>query len=168
MIFFAKSGICHVAIAEDYILFNGTVKLYSGIYYDDPLLEIYITMPNRCYNINCANIDNKTSSARWSGLPTTGWAGKAFITFYAGENCTGSKSSSLLPYNGGIREFVLPNLKDSISSFMVRSESRRRRHGNANVCSWAGADVKGGTVYEPDNDESSVISDWQGNHVDTN
>ncbi|KAL3669376.1 hypothetical protein V7S43_005772 [Phytophthora oleae] len=165
MVFFAKSCTGYVAVAEDFILFNGTVKLYSGIYYNDPLLELHISMPNRCYNINCANIDNKTASAKWSGLPTTGWAGKAFITFYAGQDCTGSKSSSLLPHNGGIREFVLPNLKDSVSSFMVRSESRIRRHG------WTGVDVKGGAVYEPDNDKSSVndaASDWQGHDVDTN
>ncbi|KAF4029029.1 hypothetical protein GN244_ATG19280 [Phytophthora infestans] len=141
--------------AQDYISFEGNIELYSGAYYKHKLLSIDIYMPNRCYNVNCTNIDNLTASARWSGLPTTGWMGKAFISFYAGTNCKGSKTSSLLPYNGGIREFVFPKVKNNISSFMVRSESRKRRHGFANVCGWKGADVDGGSVSEADNDKKA-------------
>ncbi|ETI42000.1 hypothetical protein F443_12813 [Phytophthora nicotianae P1569] len=149
------------AVAQDYIAFEGNVELYAGAYYDHKLLSIDIYMPNRCYNINCTNIDDKTASARWSGLPTTGWAGRAFITFYADTGCKGSKTSSLLPHNGGVREFV-SNVQGDISSFMVRSESRKKRHGSANVCDWKGADVDGGSVSEADNDKSvkDESKDW--------
>ncbi|KAG7382522.1 Epsin-1, required for endocytosis and actin patch assembly [Phytophthora pseudosyringae] len=149
----------YVGVAEDYIKFDGNVELYSGAYYDHRLLHVNIHMPNRCYNVNCTNIDNKTASAKWSGLPTTGWAGKAFITFYADTDCKGSKTSTLLPHNGGVREFAFPKVKGSITSFMVRSESKIRRHGSANVCSWTGADIQGGTVTEPDNGEAATLKD---------
>lgn len=138
----------------DFILFDGNIKLYSGAYYDHLLLAINFNMPNRCYNVNCTNIDNKTASAKWSGLPTTGWVGKAYITFYTEVDCQGSKTSALLPHNGGIREFPFPKIKGDITSFMVRSESRKRRHGSENVCSWSGANVEGSTVSEADNSES--------------
>ncbi|KAF1779626.1 hypothetical protein PC129_g11543 [Phytophthora cactorum] len=149
-------------VAQDYIAFEGNIELYSGSYYDRKLLSIDIYMPNRCYNVNCTNIDNKTASAKWSGLPTTGWVGKAFITFYADTDCKGSQTSALLPHNGGIREFVFPKVKGDISSFMVRSESKKRRHGSANVCDWKGADEDGGSVSEADNDKTvkDASKDW--------
>ncbi|EGZ07358.1 hypothetical protein PHYSODRAFT_528886 [Phytophthora sojae] len=106
-------------------------------------------MPNRCYNVNCTNIDDNIKSAKWDGLPITGLAGKAYLTFYADVNCKGNKTTVLLPHNGGVREFVYP---DGISSFMVRSESRRRLHGIVNVCSWTGAETLGGYVAEEQND----------------
>ncbi|GMF55935.1 unnamed protein product [Phytophthora fragariaefolia] len=134
---------------DDVTTFYGSVGLYSGTNYRNKLITINFNTPNRCFNINCTRIDNRVQSANWDGLPTTGWAGKAFITFYADYGCDGKRTSALLPHNGGIREFVYPK---GISSFMVRSESSFMRHGYADVCSWTGANAIGGYVVETDND----------------
>ncbi|KAE8987474.1 hypothetical protein PR003_g21959 [Phytophthora rubi] len=136
-------------VAEDVKKFTGSVSLYAGTNYQHLLLNININTPNRCFNINCTYIDDRVASANWNGLPTTGLDGKAYITFYAGYNCKGNHTSAQLPHDGGVREFVYP---DGISAFMVRSESRKRLHGSADVCSWTGASVIGGYVVEEFND----------------
>ncbi|KAG3086362.1 hypothetical protein PI125_g18950 [Phytophthora idaei] len=97
---------------------NGTVDLYSGIYYNDRLLSVNIRYPNQCYNIDCSFLDDKVQSARWSGLPTTGIAGKAYIIFYEDFGCKGYKAAITLPHFGGIRDFDVQKVKGLISSFM--------------------------------------------------
>eukprot|EP00644_Phytophthora_capsici_P019190 jgi/Phyca11/133008/e_gw1.291.14.1 len=123
---------------------DGTVTLYSGIYYNDRLLSINIRYPNQCYNIDCSFLDNKVQSAKWSGLPTTGIYGKAYIVFYEDFNCGGYKATITLPNNGGIRDFDVQKVKGLISSFMVKSVTELVDNGFSNVCSWTGANVVGG------------------------
>ncbi|KAG7382521.1 hypothetical protein PHYPSEUDO_004788 [Phytophthora pseudosyringae] len=129
---------------------NGTVQLYSGIYYNNHLLTINIRYPNQCYNIDCSFLDNKVQSAKWGGLPTTGIAGKAYIVFYEDFDCGGYKTSITLPNFGGIRDFDVQKVKGLISSFMVKSEGKLIDNGFSNVCSWTGANVVGGSVSQDD------------------
>ncbi|KAG6975650.1 hypothetical protein JG688_00002157 [Phytophthora aleatoria] len=129
---------------------NGTVDLYSGIYYNDRLLSVNIRYPNQCYNIDCSFLDDKVQSARWSGLPTTGIAGKVYIIFYEDFGCKGYKAAITLPHFGGIRDFDVQKVKGLISSFMVRSVTELVDNGFSNVCSWTGSNVVGGYVSQDD------------------
>ncbi|GMF33707.1 unnamed protein product [Phytophthora lilii] len=153
-----KASFGHIGVAQDNIKFDGSIRLYSSVYYDQRLLTVNFSTPNRCYNINCANLDNKIASAKWWGLPITGLAGKAYITFYTDTNCHGHQASTTLPHSGGIREFILPSVKGNITSFMVRSESRIQRHGSANVCTWIGVNVTGGSVSEDENGRADKLN----------
>ncbi|KAF1779628.1 hypothetical protein GQ600_3120 [Phytophthora cactorum] len=123
---------------------NGTVDLYSGIYYNDRLLSVNIRYPNQCYNIDCSFLDDKVQSARWSGLPTTGIAGKAYIIFYEDFGCKGYKATSHFPILAAFK------VKGLISSFMVRSVTELVDNGFSNVCSWTGSNVVGGYVSQDD------------------
>ncbi|GMF33709.1 unnamed protein product [Phytophthora lilii] len=129
---------------------DGTVKLYSSPFYNDPLLDINIRYPNQCYNVDCSFLDNKVASAKWTGLPTTGTAGSAYIVFYEDFDCGGDEFSLALPHYGGIRDFGNVKLNGQISAFMVRSEGKLISNGFSNVCSWTGADVVGGSVSQDD------------------
>ncbi|KAL3669375.1 hypothetical protein V7S43_005771 [Phytophthora oleae] len=129
---------------------DGTVTLYSGAYYNNRLLSINIRYPNQCYNIDCSFLDNKAESARWSGLPTTGIDGKAYIVFYEDFDCGGYETTITLPNFGGIRDFDVQKVKGLISSFKVKSEGELIDNGFSNVCSWTGASVVGGSVSQDD------------------
>ncbi|KAG3086358.1 hypothetical protein PI124_g10769 [Phytophthora idaei] len=127
---------------------NGTVDLYSGVYYNNRFLSINIQYPNRCYNVDCNFLANKVESAKWSGLPTTGIDGKAYIVFYAESGCKGYKATITLPHFGGIRDFDVQKVKGAINSFTVMSVTKLVDNGFSNVCSWTGSNVVGGYVAE--------------------
>ncbi|KAG2929340.1 hypothetical protein PC119_g14178 [Phytophthora cactorum] len=127
---------------------NGTVDLYSGVYYNNRFLSINIQYPNRCYNVDCNFLANKVESAKWSGLPTTGIDGKAYIVFYAESGCKGYKAIITLPHFGGIRDFDVQKVKGAINSFTVMSVTKLVNNGFSNVCSWTGSNVDGGYVAE--------------------
>ncbi|ETI41994.1 hypothetical protein F443_12807 [Phytophthora nicotianae P1569] len=119
---------------------NGTqlsaqLKLYDGVYYDNPFALITFEVANRCYQLDCGNLDNRVASARWSGLPTQGWLRKnVLISFYADADCKGAQESVVLPHNGGIREFYLKKVIGKISAFMVRLDGLHATYGYENVC----------------------------------
>ncbi|RLN96529.1 hypothetical protein BBJ28_00003462 [Nothophytophthora sp. Chile5] len=138
------------SVYGDVVLFDGWIKFYAGIYYHDPYLTMNFTTPNRCFNMACDYLDGKIESARWSGLPISGIAGKAYIAFYTDLNCKGSREVIQLPHNGGVREFAIPQVKGNITSFMVLGESKYHNwEGSRNVCGWTGSNVTNGVVSEP-------------------
>ncbi|ETP39854.1 hypothetical protein F442_12725 [Phytophthora nicotianae P10297] len=131
-------------------MIDGTVKLYSGVYYDNPLLTININYPNQCYNIDCNFLANKVESARWGDLPTTGIDGKAYIVFYAESGCEGNRATITLPHNGGIRDFSPNKVQGVIKSFAVLSVTKLVDNGFSNICMWTGSNVVGGYVSQSD------------------
>ncbi|RLN56146.1 hypothetical protein BBJ28_00024015 [Nothophytophthora sp. Chile5] len=136
---------------------DGWIELYSRIYYGDRYLKINFRYPNKCYNMACTGLDDKLASARWSGLPTTGLAGKAYIAFYEDEDCEGYASHYELPHFGGIRDFDVQRVKGKISAFKVLSEPAIIDNGIGEVCMWTGALTEDGSVSE-DNSISLVNS----------
>ncbi|KAL4146892.1 hypothetical protein PRNP1_010648 [Phytophthora ramorum] len=138
------------AVTDTVNTFDGTIKLYSSTYYNDPLLTVNFTFPNQCYNVDCTALDNKIESAKWEGLPTTGIDGKAYIVFYEDFDCKGYSTAITLPHFGGIRDFDVQKVKGNISAFKVKSEADEIDNGSAYICMWTGAYVVGGSVSETD------------------
>ncbi|KAE8898834.1 hypothetical protein PF005_g20023 [Phytophthora fragariae] len=129
---------------------NGTVEIYSDTNYKNRLLTINLRYPNQCYHLDCTLLQYKVESAKWSNLPTTGLDGKAYIVFYEDIDCGGSETSITLPNAGGIKNFDGKKVNGLISSFMIKSQPSDVDNGFSNVCSWASADVVGGSVSQDD------------------
>ncbi|POM64752.1 Hypothetical protein PHPALM_19693 [Phytophthora palmivora] len=70
----------------------------NGVYYDKPF-KTFIKWANRCYRLDCDNLDNRVASARC-----------AYETI-------------VIPHNGGIREFHLKTVIGKISAFVVQHDS---------------------------------------------
>ncbi|GMF55936.1 unnamed protein product [Phytophthora fragariaefolia] len=129
---------------------NGTVSIYTSTSYNSRLLTINVRYPNQCYNVDCSFLDNKIASAKWTNLPTTGLDGRAYIVFYEDFDCGGYHSTITLPNSGGIQTFDGQKINGLISAFMIKSEKADVDNGIANVCSWTGASVVGGSVSQDD------------------
>ncbi|RLN96532.1 hypothetical protein BBJ28_00003464 [Nothophytophthora sp. Chile5] len=103
-----------------WVPFDGWIALYGGTYYRGPLCTLQLTVPNRCFTFARENLNDRVASARWSGLPTTGLSGKAYIRFYSDQGCEGNYATIQLPHFGGIRDFDVQKVKGDITSFMVQ------------------------------------------------
>uniref|UniRef100_H3GPH3 3-hydroxyacyl-CoA dehydrogenase NAD binding domain-containing protein n=1 Tax=Phytophthora ramorum TaxID=164328 RepID=H3GPH3_PHYRM len=100
-----------------------------------------ISKTQRCYNLSCW--DNRASSVKWEGLPTSGsFSGKSRIAFFTGKDCTGDSRD--WPTDGYINDkkgnypmdFTLDGINDGISSFIVWETSKRITNGKDTPCPW--------------------------------
>ncbi|KAG2815649.1 hypothetical protein PC119_g14174 [Phytophthora cactorum] len=98
-------------------------------------------MTQRCYNLGCFN--DKASSVKWEGLPTTGaFNGQSRIAFFTGKECTGDSRD--WPTDGVINDkegnypmdFSLDGINDAISSFMIWETSKKATNGQDLPCPW--------------------------------
>ncbi|EGZ07354.1 hypothetical protein PHYSODRAFT_528904 [Phytophthora sojae] len=134
--------IIFVAFLSDFVLaWYGVVTFYQDTEFEGTDFPWGITMTQRCYNLGCFN--DKASSVKWEGLPTTGvFNGQARIAFFTGKECTGDSRD--WPTDGVINEkegnypmnFKLDGINDAISSFMIWENSKKPTNGQDLSCPW--------------------------------
>ncbi|KAE9313596.1 hypothetical protein PF008_g19693 [Phytophthora fragariae] len=105
------------------------VDLFGDVNFKQRLTRITHVSVDICYSFSkCGNLDNRATSAKWSGLPEAGSHynnGNTIIVFYSAANCkapkakwwkvrTQSDTNPDFPTN-----FQLDGLSDTISSFNV-------------------------------------------------
>ncbi|KAG7385924.1 hypothetical protein PHYBOEH_008857 [Phytophthora boehmeriae] len=119
----------------------GTVAIYQDAYFEGPKFPWGITNTQRCHYLSCWN--DKASSVKWEGLPTTGtFNGKARIVFFAGKNCTGTSRD--WPTDGVIngkndnypQDFKLDGINDDVASFMIWENSKSTKNAIATPYPW--------------------------------
>ncbi|KAH7482023.1 hypothetical protein KRP22_012427 [Phytophthora ramorum] len=119
----------------------GTVKFYADVEFEGATYPWGISKTQRCYNLSCW--DNRASSVKWEGLPTSGsFSGKSRIAFFTGKDCTGDSRD--WPTDGYINDkkgnypmdFTLDGINDGISSFIVWETSKRITNGKDTPCPW--------------------------------
>ncbi|ETI37993.1 hypothetical protein L917_15444 [Phytophthora nicotianae] len=117
---------------------EGELRLYKEPSFKRLRLLVKISEGNLCYDMACDGVGNVISSARWTGLPTTGSAftdGHVKIAFYDGKNCTG-KATVLNTNVGEISNFAQSGMDNATTSIAVLETSNKMQHATKNLCQW--------------------------------
>ncbi|GMF67241.1 unnamed protein product [Phytophthora fragariaefolia] len=123
---------------QNAVAMSGELRIYKEPEFKRLRRLITVFVGDVCYDMSCPQLNDITSSARWSGLPVTGPAfteSQAKIAFYAGGNCTG-KAAVVSTRVGQIPNFAAFGMDNAISSFAVLGTSTAMLHKSSDVCAW--------------------------------
>jgi hypothetical protein len=114
----------------------GTVTFFQDVDFKGSEYPYGISQSQRCFQLSCW--DNKASSVKWEGLPSSGiYGGKARIAFYTDKYCRGKVRHWPTDIDGYYPEdLTLDSLNDQGTSFMVWETSRIVKNGRERPCPW--------------------------------
>ncbi|KAF4317415.1 hypothetical protein BBO99_00008059 [Phytophthora kernoviae] len=112
------------------------LKFYQDIDFEGPTFPWGISKSQRCYNLSCW--DNKASSVKWSGLPTSGsFSGKSRIAFFTGKDCTGDSREWITDQDDDTpKDFTQDGINDAVSSFIIWESNKKISNGFDTPCPW--------------------------------
>ncbi|KAG7387433.1 hypothetical protein PHYBOEH_008240 [Phytophthora boehmeriae] len=138
-------------------VFSGRIQFYRDINLNHHLGSLKFNKANRCFNLDCDDLNDAISSVKWWGLPAkaTYKSGiPARMAFYADLNCKGESRSYPTKWEG-IMAFSARSFNDVISSIMLLQTSTKVEKGYINVCEVAESGMWSATnssiLYEVDN-----------------
>ncbi|KAL4139355.1 hypothetical protein PRIC2_002852 [Phytophthora ramorum] len=131
------SMVVMIACSVQYaVAMEGELRLYKEPEFRRLRRLMRVSTSNLCYDMPCAYLNTIISSARWSGLPTTGATfadGQIKIAFYAGSNCTG-KVVAVNTNVGQVDNFAKFGMDNATASFAVLETSTTMQHESSNIC----------------------------------
>ncbi|KAG2766605.1 hypothetical protein PC129_g11548 [Phytophthora cactorum] len=119
--------------------FSGDIEFYRDVNSKHILGTMKIKVANRCYNLDCGNLNDNISSVTWSGLPekaTYDGQAEAQVAFYVHNKCAGS-SQRFSTTRGGVSSFTVAGINDVVSSFMLLQFSAGIENGTRSICELA-------------------------------
>ncbi|OWZ09581.1 hypothetical protein PHMEG_00017693 [Phytophthora megakarya] len=127
-----------VSLIQSTAAMNGELRIYREPNFKRLRRIIGVSTGNLCYDMPCSDLSGAISSARWTGIPTTGSPlsdGEVKIAFYAGNNCTG-KAVVLNTIVGEVSNFADFGKDNATTSFAVLEMSMAMLHPTTDVCKW--------------------------------